>query len=147
MVSGGWPSAWTGTWTVYSTVSIQKVDSITTACALGEVAFASPSRKAMLPVPPPNSGGAGTVETVIAVLEVTLRPVRWVLSRLTGLFSIAWVIVPALMNGVRSCGIRAVPPAAAVWLGNGLPELGAEPVAKGLMGTTGNVGLPLAVTA
>jgi hypothetical protein len=55
----------------------------------------------MLLFPPPNSGSGGLVETVIAVLEVTLRPVRWVLSRLTGLFSSAWVIVPAAMNEVR----------------------------------------------
>ncbi len=47
-ISGGWPGSKIGTWTVYSTVSIQNCAAICTALAFGAVAVVSPSRKAML---------------------------------------------------------------------------------------------------
>ena len=72
MVSGGWPALVTGTWMVYSTVSIQKVASIFSAWALGAAAWASPSRKAILLTPPPNSGFPGWVEMLILTAEVTV---------------------------------------------------------------------------
>src|ERR1700753_3361294 len=48
----------------------------------------------------------------------------------------AWVIVPAAMNGVRSWGIRAVPLAAAVWLGKVILPAGL-PMANGVMSIAG----------
>src|SRR5581483_7264586 len=69
MVSGGWPGVQTGTVMFCCTVSIQKKELIFVACAFGRLAFASPRRKAILSVPPPNSGLLGVVATPMAVVE------------------------------------------------------------------------------
>src|SRR5437660_8842948 len=64
-----------GTVMCSTTVSIQNVALISTALAFGFVAFESPSRNAMLAVPPPNSGSVGSfgdgrvVSTVIVVVD------------------------------------------------------------------------------
>ena len=60
----------------------------------------------MLSVPPPKSGAAGAVEIEMPIVSSTVSP--WLASRSTlfGSVSMAWVIVPRLMNDVRSCGIR-----------------------------------------
>jgi hypothetical protein len=54
----------------------------------------------------------------------------------------AWVIVPALMKLVRSCGILAVPGVATVWLGKEINFSGFEPVTNGVMRTGFMVGGP-----
>lgn len=56
-----------------------------------------------------------------------------------GSFNIGCVIVPALMNDVRSCGMRGVPWVAAVWLGNTIGV--AVPVTNGVMLAAGMVGV------
>jgi hypothetical protein len=61
-----------------------------------------------------------------------------------GSINIACVIVPVLMNGLRSCGIRGVLGVAAVWLGKATSIAGL-PVMDGVMLTGGMVGAPLAV--
>src|SRR2546430_13959791 len=53
-------------------------------------------------------------------------------------------MVPAAMKDVRSWGIRAVPLAAAVWLGK-RNLLAGLPMANGVMSTAGVVGFPAIV--
>src|SRR2546430_7240566 len=53
-------------------------------------------------------------------------------------------MVPAAMKDVRSWGIRAVPLAAAVWLGK-RNLLAGLPMANGVMSTAGIVGFPAIV--
>jgi hypothetical protein len=84
------------------TVSIQNVADIWMASALGAVAFGSPSRNAMLSVPPPKSGTATLVLITMTVVEV----MSWAAARLDkmtlGLSRMPCVIVPAAMKLVRS---------------------------------------------
>lgn len=93
---------------VYCTSSIQNVDCIWRVCAFCPgpsglvIAPGSPSRNAMLSVPPPNSGAGGEVATVISVVETISSLLLWLRSTVFGSSKIACVIVPALMNGVRS---------------------------------------------
>lgn len=94
-----------GTSTVKSTVSIQNVASILSAWAFGALAVAL---KAMLSVPPPKRGLAGSVEIEMMIVDVMAWDAMWSRSSVAGSVSIAWVIVPAAMKGARSCGIRAV---------------------------------------
>ena len=56
---------------------------------MGALAVGLPSRKAMLSVPPPNSGDAGAVEMVITVVEVMVWEAMWLRSRVAGSDSIA----------------------------------------------------------
>src|SRR5580704_15745116 len=75
---------------------------------------------------------------VIWVVWVMCWPAMALRSTVFGSVSIAWVMVPAAMKGVRSCGMRAVPVAVAVWLGNG----NRLAPAVGVMSTDGIVGGP-----
>ncbi len=95
----------------------------------------------MFSAPPPNSGVAGLVEMVITVVWVMCWPAMALRSTVLGSVSIAWVMVPAAMKLVRSCGIRAEPCAVAVWLAKG------NLVApwNGVMSTGAIVGGPLTV--
>src|SRR5580704_15934859 len=144
MVSGGWPGSKTGTSMVYSTVSIQNVASIRTALALGLAAAGSPSRKAMLSVPPPNRGEAGSLEMEMTVVDVMFCDAMWLRSRVLGSVSMAWVMVPAVMKGARFCGIRGVLSSVAFWLGKVI-FLAGLPITVGVMSTTGIVGFPVVV--
>jgi len=67
---GGCPGLKIGISILCSTVSIQNVAVIWTASALGVVTGGLPSKKAILSVPPPNSGGGGEVETVKTIVFV-----------------------------------------------------------------------------
>src|ERR1035438_10094136 len=120
MSSGGWPGSKTGTSMVNSTVSIQNVASIFVVWAFGVVAVALPSRKAMLSVPPPNRGEAGSLEMEMMVVDVMDCDAMWLRSRVLGLVSIACGRGAAVNEGGRVCGIRAVLASAAVWVGNGI---------------------------
>ena len=125
MVSGGWPGVQTGTVMVCCTVSIQKKELISTVCAFGRVAVWLPRRKAMLSLPPPNSGLLGVVVTPRAVVE---RIFWWAVALRRTVFGssrMAWVMDPFLMNLARFCGIRAVCLSLAVWLGNA-PDIGGD---------------------
>src|ERR1700733_366664 len=62
----------------------------------------------------------------------------WLRSTVLGSSRIACVMVPAVINEVRSCGILSVLTGAAVWLGN---WIGAPP-AVGVILTDGIVGAP-----
>jgi hypothetical protein len=100
----------------------QKVAVICKVWALGLLGgvLLSPSKKAMLSTPPPNSGAVGLVAIDITVKAVIFCPLMWLRRTVFGSSKMACVIVPALMKEVRSCGSRAVPWAAAVWLWNGI---------------------------
>ena len=102
--SGGCPGLKAGTTSEYCTVSIQKVAFICTALALGVEAAALPSRKAMFAVPPPNSGGAGDVDTVKAVVWMMVCPSMALRRTVLGSSRMSWVMVPAAMNFERSGG-------------------------------------------
>src|SRR6266516_642580 len=144
MISGGWPGSKIGTSMVNSTVSIQNVAAMFTVWAFGALAVASPFRKAMLTVPPPNRGTAGWLEMEMMVVDVMACDAMWLRSRVLGSVSIACVMVPAAMKEVRFCGIRAVLLVAAVWLGKGILLWGAA-VENGVMSTAGMVGFPAMV--
>src|ERR1700689_1797889 len=125
---------------VYSTVSIQNVADICVALAFG-VAFpvGSPSRKAMLSVPPPNSGAAGMGLMLIARNGVTFWWAMWLARIRLGLSRMSWVIVPAATKEVRSCGIRSVFSSVTFWLG----KRNAGPFTKlGVISATSNAGFP-----
>lgn len=81
---------------------------ICTALALGPAPAEAPSRKAMLAVPPPNSGAVGAVATVKTVVLAMVNPWLALRSTVFGSVNIAWVMVPAAMNLVRSCGSLGV---------------------------------------
>jgi hypothetical protein len=106
--SGGSPNLKMGMTILCSTVSIQNVAAIWTASALGLVAAASPSKKAILSVPPPNSGGKGKVETVKTIVSVIVSPAIASRRTVLGSFNIAWVIVPAAINFVKSWYSRCI---------------------------------------
>ena len=74
IVIGPCPGAKTGICSVYRTVSIQNIADIETDCAFGLAAAGSPSRNAILSVPPPNSGGGGLVAIMSTVVETMLCP-------------------------------------------------------------------------
>lgn len=95
----------------------------------------------MLAVPPPNSGLVGVVETVKKVVLVMVFPSLALRNTVFGSVSVAWVIVPAAMNLVRSCGSLGVSVADAVWLRNVILLLGV-PITNGVMSTGGMVGGP-----
>jgi hypothetical protein len=86
-----------GTEIVCSTVSIQNVAVIFTvwafgtACAFGGRAEGLPTRKAMLSVPPANSGRAGLVDIDIWVVLVIVCPTIWLRKTVFGSFRIACV--------------------------------------------------------
>src|SRR5947208_7497699 len=88
----GWFALIGGTVMCSTNVSIQNVALISTALALGFVAFGSPSRNAMLAVPPPKSGSAGTsgegrvVSTVMLVVDAML----WLSTRVCSLDVVVW---------------------------------------------------------
>jgi hypothetical protein len=65
-----WPGPQAGTVIFSETVSIQNIAVIRIALAFGAVAALSPSRNAMLSVPPPKSGSSGSVLIMITVVEV-----------------------------------------------------------------------------
>src|SRR5579859_3283159 len=117
------------------TVSIQNVAVICVVCAFGLAAVLSPRRKAMLSVPPPKSGLAGLVAMEMTAVEVMVWPAMASRRIVLGSSRMAWVIVPSLMNGVRSWGIRRVCGSLAFWLGN-RPDVG-------VMLTGGILGGPL----
>lgn len=96
----------------------------------------------MLAVPPPTSGAVGAVETVKRVVLVMVWPLRALRRTVLGSVSMAWVMVPAVMNLLRSCGSRGVSVLEAVWLMNGILPLGL-PMMNGVMSTAGMVGAPL----
>src|SRR5580658_6161931 len=137
------PGLETGTTILCSTVSIQNVAFMLNASALGAVTAGLPSRKAILAVPPPNSGAAGAVETVKTIVLVMVWPAMASRRTVFGSVKIAWVIVPAAMNLVRSWGIRGVSVFAAVWLMKVMNSGGLLPMMKGVMLTAGMVGGPL----
>ena len=58
----------------------------------------------MFAVPPPSSGAVGIVEILIVVVLLMVFPLLASRSTWFGSSRMAWVIVPALMNVVRSCG-------------------------------------------
>ena len=124
------------------TSSTQNVADIWTALAFGPefVPAEVPWRKAMLAVPPPNSGVVGIVETVKTVVLVIVFPSLALRNTVFGSVSMAWVIVPAAINLVRSCGSLGVSVADAVWLANGILLL--VPITNGVMSTAGMVGGP-----
>ena len=95
----------------------------------------------MLAVPPPTSEPAGAVETVKTVLLRMVLPTLSLRNTVFGSVRMAWVIVPAATNLLRSCGSLAVFVFDVVWLGNGilLPGL---PIANGVMSTDGIFGAP-----
>ena len=84
MTSGGWPGSKMGTSMVNSTTSIQNTACIFTASAFGSLAVGLPSRKAMLPVPPPNSGAAGSVEMTMTVVDVMVCDAMWLRRSVLG---------------------------------------------------------------
>ena len=94
----------------------------------------------MLAVPPPNSGAEGTVDTVKTVVLVMVFPLLALRNTVFGSVRMAWVIVPAAMNLVRSCGSRGVFVADAFWAANGILLL--VPITVGVMSTAGMVGGP-----
>src|SRR5215472_5973765 len=144
MISGGWPSWKTGTSTENSTVSIQNVAPIRTALAFGLLPAGSPCRNAMLSVPPPNRGAAGSVEMSISVVDVMFCDAMWLRRKVLGSSSIACVIVPAATKDVRSCGIRTVSLLDAFWLGN-LRLTPGWPMKNGVMSLDPMTGGPLLV--
>src|SRR5712691_407163 len=99
MVIGGWPGLKIGTRIVSSTVSIQKVAVIRVVCAFGLLGgvFLSPSKNAMLSVPPPKIGATGLVAMDIAVVAMIFCPLMWLRRTVFGSSRMACVIVPALM--------------------------------------------------
>jgi hypothetical protein len=129
------------------TVSIQKVAVIWTALALALGALVPvppvPSRKAMLAVPPPSSGLAGVVETLKTMVLVMCLSTLALRSTVFGSSSMAWVMVPAATNLVRSCGIRGVSLLAASCAMNLI--LFPPPMGNGVMSTAGMVGGPATV--
>ena len=84
----------------------------------------------MLSVPPPNRGEAGSLEMEMTVVEMMVCDAMWLRRRVLGSVSMACVMVPAVMNGVRFCGIRAVLSSVAVWLANVIWWAG-SPVTEG----------------
>jgi len=100
--NGCWPNLNGGMTILCSTVSIQNVAVILTALALGLVELGSPSKKAILSVPPPNTGDRGEVDTVKVIVSVIVLPSKASRRTVFGSFNMAWVIVPAAMNFVRS---------------------------------------------
>lgn len=150
------PGLKTGTVIVCSTVSIQKTALISKAWAFGRLGSGSslsfPSRKAILSVPPPNSGlgglgflrPAGFVDIKMAIVEMIFCALTILLRIEFGLSNMSCVIVPALMKGVRSCGIRAVPWLVAVWLGNfiGFVVFPGATVVNGVISTEFMIGGP-----
>jgi hypothetical protein len=114
IVSGGWPGMKIGTTMTCSTISIQNVAVIFNVWAFGPAATGlvnaagSPSRKAILSAPPPNSGAAGLVEMEIVVVAMMFSGAMWLRRSVLGSVNIACVMVPAAMKEVRSCGIRGV---------------------------------------
>ena len=118
---------------------IQNVAFIKAALALGP--WALPRRKAMLSVPPPNSGLVGAVETVKVVELVMVLPLLSLRITVFGSFSIAWVMVPAAMNLLRSFGNLAVFELDAFWLANVALPLGGA-IKNGVISTAGIFGAP-----
>ena len=131
-----------GTTILCCTVSIQNVADIWTALAFGPEfgPAAVPSRKAILAVPPPNSGDVGVVETVKTIVLVMVFPTLALRKMVFGSVNIAWVIVPAAMNLVRSCGNLGVSLLDAVWLVKVIFVL--VPITNGVMSTAGMFGGP-----
>src|SRR5262245_20830950 len=84
MISGGWPGLKIGTSMENSTVSVQNVAPIRTALAFGLLLAGSPSRNAMLSVPPPNRGAPGAVEMSISVVDVMFCDAMWLRRKVLG---------------------------------------------------------------
>ena len=115
---------------------------ICAALALALAAWgASPSKKAMLAMPPPVSGEVGMVETVKVVVLVMVLPALAARRTVLGSSSMACVMLPVAMNLLRSWGRRGVSVREAVWLANGIFLLGLS-MTKGVMSTFGMVGGP-----
>src|SRR5215467_12716225 len=144
MISGGWPGVKIGTSIENSTVSIQNTESIFTALAFGLLLAGSPSRNAMLSVPPPKRGATAAVATSMTVVDVMVCDAMWLRSRVLGSSIIACVIVPAATKDVRSCGILGVSLLEAFWLGNGTFE-GGWPILNGVVSLGPMTGGPLIV--
>ena len=107
-----------GTVICSTTVSIQKVAVISAASALGFTLFSSPRRNAILAVPPPKSGStgspgaAGGTGRFVAISMVVVDVMFCFAARdrkiVFGSSRICWVMVPAVMNDFKSCGMRKV---------------------------------------
>ena len=95
----------------------------------------------MLSVPPPKRGAAGAVEMEMMVVLVMCWVAMWLRRMELGSSRMAWVMEPAAMNAVRSCGMRGVAWAVAVWLGKCC--LAPPLMKKGVMSTGGMVGGPV----
>ena len=93
----------------------------------------------MSAIPPPISGLAGTVETVKVVELVMVLPTLSLRNTVFGSVSMAWVMVFAAMNWLRSCGNLAVSEFDAFWLANVILVLGL-PMTNGVMSTAGIFG-------
>jgi hypothetical protein len=77
-----------------------------------------------------------------------VNPLLCEVNREFGLSNIACVMVPAVMNGVRSWGIRVVPWLVTVWLANGIVGGTGDPgptAGPGVMLTEGMLGAPVKV--
>src|SRR6185312_14855083 len=116
---------------------IQKVASIWTVRAFG--AFASPSRKAILEVPPPELGGfclATDVEIWITVVEVIVFPTSAAARTEFGLSTIACVMPTMSPGGLRNAlGVARF--CEAKWT-----LLAGLPIVNGVMSTGANAGGP-----
>jgi len=141
-----------GTFTSYATVSIQNLAVMTAAWALGTPAFPSggrvvmvacvPARKEMFAVPPPFSvASVGPVETSKVMVSLISRPwmARW--RTKLGFLMMSVVMVPALMNVWRFCGILGlfVCTASMDWK-TPFSLLVMTPIGNGVVSRTANVG-------
>ena len=86
------------------------------------------------------------MEIKSVVVDMMFCVAMWLRRIVLGSSNMACVIVPWVMNELRSCGIRAVSLLVAVWLGNGILFWGGA-VVNGVISTAGIVGLPGAVFA
>lgn len=96
----------------------------------------------MFAVPPPSWGAVGLVEILMVVVLLMVFPILALRRTVFGSSRMAWVIVPALMNGVRSCGSLSVFFKLAVWLGNGTGDGGLLLIKNGVIFATGILGGP-----
>ena len=87
----------------------------------------------MFAVPPPSWGAVGLVEILMVLVLLMDFPILALRSMVFGSSRMAWVIVPAFMNVVRSCGSLRVFVRFAVWLGNGMNGGGLVLIANGVI--------------
>ena len=96
----------------------------------------------MFAVPPPSWGAVGFVEIMMVVVLLMDLPILALRSTVFGSSRMAWVIVPAFMNGVRSCGSLRVFVRFAVWLGKLTGDGGLLLIVNGVILVGGILGGP-----